>query len=156
MVQIPLEVKELIESQGIFAVGSVGKNKFANVSPRIFFEIREEVIYWLDFFQHKSYRNFLANPLVTVAAFDKENLTGYQLRGIVSFVKDEPERTRIKDEIIHRTLRLNTSEKIKKMGEKEAQVILFEPKVIYSLNPEYFADLCIGSDVDAADLFEKC
>jgi len=29
MVQIPLEVKELIESQGIFAVGSIGENKFA-------------------------------------------------------------------------------------------------------------------------------
>ncbi len=156
MVQIPVEVKELIESQGIFAVGSVGGNKFANISPRIFFEVREDAIYWLDFFQHKSYRNFQVNPLVTVAAYDKENLTGFQLRGIVSFVTDEPERTRIKDEIIKRTLRLNSSEKVKKISEKEPQIVLFEPKVVYSLNPEYFADLCIGSDVDATDLFEKC
>ncbi|MFB5645105.1 MAG: pyridoxamine 5'-phosphate oxidase family protein [Nitrosopumilaceae archaeon] len=156
MVQIPLEVKELIESQGIFAVGSVGNSKFANISPRIFFDVREETIYWLDFFQHKSYRNFKANPRVTVAAYDKKDLTGFQLRGMVSFVTDEPERTRIKDEIIKRTLRANPSEKVKKISEKEAQVILFEPKVVYSLNPEYFADLCIGSDVDATDLFEKC
>lgn len=154
MVQIPLEVKELIESQGIFAVGSIGGNKFANISPRIFFEVREEVIYWLDFFQHKSYSNFQVNPRATVAVYDKKDLIGFQLKGIVSFVKNELERTRIKNDIIQRTLRLNPSEKLKKVSEKEPQVILFEPKAVYSLNPEYFTELCIGSDVDGHDLFE--
>lgn len=154
MVQIPLEVKELIESQGIFAVGSVGENKFANISPRIFFEVKEESIYWLDFFQHKSHSNFQVNPRVTVAVYDKKGLIGFQLKGIVSFVKNEPERTKIKDDIIQRTLCLNPSENVKRISEKEPQVILFEPKAVYSLNPQYFTELCMSSDVDALDSLE--
>ena len=149
MVKIPSEVKEVFESQGIFAVGTVSENKIANVSPRIFFEIKEDSIYWLDFFHHKSYRNFKSNPWVTVAVFDKNNLTGFQLRGIVSFITNESEKTKIKESIIQKTLLENIGEKVKKLTEKEPEVILFEPKVVYSLNPEKFSDLSIGSDIDS-------
>lgn len=153
MVRIPDDVKRLIESQGIFAVGSVGGNKFANVSPRIFFVVKDESIFWLDFFHHKSYRNFKANPWVTVAAYDKHELNGFQLRGTVSFITDEPEKSKIRNEIIEKTLQNNNSEKVKKMTEKDAEVILFEPKVVYSLNPEKYSDLSIGSDIDSTQLY---
>ncbi len=153
MVKIPSDVKELIESQGIFAVGSIGENKFANVSPRIFFLIKDESIYWLDFFHHKSYRNFKANPWITVAAFDKKELNGFQLRGNVSFITDESEKEKIRNQIIEKTLQIYNSEKVKKMAEKDAEVILFEPKVVYSLNPEKYSDLSIGSDIDSSQLY---
>ncbi|MEK0340333.1 MAG: pyridoxamine 5'-phosphate oxidase family protein, partial [Nitrosopumilus sp.] len=58
MVKIPPKIKEFIESQGIFVVGTVGGNSLPNVSPRIFFRVDEEAIYWIDFFKHKSFRNF--------------------------------------------------------------------------------------------------
>ncbi len=153
MVKIPREVKELIDSMGIFAVGSVGENKIANVSPRIFFEISEDRIYWLDFFRHKSYKNFLANPLVTVAVYDKKNLNGYQLRGTVDFISEGAKKSEIKERIIKKTLDLNNSSQVKKISQREAEVILFEPKVIYSLNPENFSDLPIGSDIDSTQIF---
>jgi hypothetical protein len=153
MVKIPDDVKKLIETQGIFAVGSVGGNKFANVSPRIFFVVKEESIFWLDFFHHKSYHNFKVNPWITVAAYDKNELNGFQLRGIVSFITDEPEKSKIRNEIIEKTLQNNNSEKVKKMTEKDAEVILFEPKVVYSLSPEKYSDLSIGSDIDSTQLY---
>ena len=85
-----------------------------------------------------------------------DELKGFQFRGIVSFVTDEPKKTEIKEDIIKKVLEKNSSEKIKKLGEKkEVQVILFEPKVCYSLNPEEFSDMCIGSDVDSTHLFQK-
>lgn len=149
MVKIPTEVREVFESQGIFAVGSVGKNQIVNVSPRIFFEIKEETIYWLDFFHHKSYQNFKSNPWVTVAVFDKHHLTGFQLRGMVNFVTDELKKEKIRKSIVERTLKENKSEKVKHMTERQAELILFEPKVVYSLNPENFSDLSIGSDIDS-------
>ena len=156
MVKIPNEIKEFIEKQGIFAVGTVGENNLANVSPRIFFRVDENVIYWLDFFKHKSYKNIQTNPWVTISVFNKDELKGFQFRGIVSFVTDEPKKTEIKEDIIKKVLEKNSSEKIKKLGEKkEVQVILFEPKVCYSLNPEEFSDMCIGSDVDSTHLFQK-
>lgn len=155
MVKIPSDIKEFVEVEGVFAVGTVGGNRLPNVSPRVFFKVDEEAIYWLDFFKHKSYRNFQVNPWVTVSVFDKESLKGYQLRGMVSFITDEPIRSKIKEEIIKKTLARFDSEKIKKLSKKEATVIQFEPKVCYSLNPEEYSDLSIGSDIDSTSLFQK-
>ena len=156
MVTIPNEIKEFIEKQGIFAVGTIGANNIPNVSPRIFFRVDEDVIYWLDFFKHKSYKNIQANPWVTISVFNKDDLKGFQFRGIVSFITDEPTKSEIRESIIKRVLEKNSSEKIKKLSEKiEVQLIQFKPKVGYSLNPDEFSDMCIGSDVDSTQLFQK-
>jgi len=156
MVKIPNEIKEFIENQGIFAVGTIGANNLANVSPRIFFRVDEDVIYWLDFFKHKSYKNIQTNPWVTISVFNKDDLKGFQFRGIVSFITDEPTKSKIKESIIKKILEKNSSEKVKKLSEKtEVQVIQFEPRVSYSLNPEEFSDMCIGSDIDSTQLFQK-
>ncbi|PIN84423.1 MAG: pyridoxamine 5-phosphate oxidase, partial [Nitrosopumilales archaeon CG11_big_fil_rev_8_21_14_0_20_33_24] len=155
MVTIPSEIKEFIEKQGIFAVGTIGANNIPNVSPRIFFRVDEDAIYWLDFFKHKSYKNIQANPWVTISVFNKDDLKGFQFRGIVSFITDEPTKSEIRESIIKRVLEKNSSEKIKKLSEKiEVQLIQFEPKVGYSLNPDEFSDMCIGSDVDSTQLFQ--
>ena len=156
MISIPREIKEFMELQGIFAVGTTGGNNMPNISPRIFFRVDENVIYWLDFFKHKSYKNIQANPWVTISVFNKDDLKGFQFRGIVNFVTDEPIKSEIKESIIKKILEKNSSEKIKKLSEKiEVQVIRFEPKVCYSLNPDEFSDMCIGSDVDSTQLFQK-
>ena len=153
MVKIPDNMREFIENQGIFAVGTVSGNKFPNVSPRIFFRIDENAIYWLDFFKHKSYKNFQANPWVTVSVFNKDELKEYQFRGVVSFITDEPTKSEIKESIIKKTLEANYSPKVKLLSEKEASVVEFEVKVCYSLNPEKYSDLSIGSDIDPSKLF---
>lgn len=153
MVKIPPEIKNFIEEQGVFVVGSTGGSNLTNVSPRIFFKIEEDVIYWLDFFKHKSFKNFQVNPWVTVAVFNKENLKGYQFRGTVSFVTDEPTKTEIVNLIVKDTLQRNTSEKIKKLSSKDSQLIQFEVKVCYSLNPDEYTDMSIGSDIDSNRVF---
>jgi len=154
MVKIPNDIKEFIEEQGIFAVGTMGVNNLPNVSPRIFFRVDEDMIYWLDFFKHKSYKNIQTNPWVTISVFNKENLEGFQFRGIVSYIENELVKSEIINSIIKKTLEKNSSEKIKKLGEKkEVDLIKFEPKVCYSLNPEEFSDMCIGSDIDSTKLF---
>ena len=155
MVKIPTEIKEFIEAQGIFAVGTVGGNCIPNISPRIFFRVDEDTIYWIDFFKHKSFRNFQTNPWVTISVYNKEELKGYQFRGTVSFITDEPTKSQIRESIIKKTLEKNTSSKVKQMSEKEGQIIQFEPKVCYSLNPEEYSDMCIGSDIDSTQIFEK-
>lgn len=153
MVKITDNMRAFIENQGIFAVGTVSGNKFPNVSPRIFFRVDEDAIYWLDFFKHKSYKNFQANPWVTVSVFNKDELEGYQIRGVVSFITDEPTKSEIKESIIKKILKTNSSPKIKSLSEKEANVIQFEAKICYSLNPEKYSDMSIGSDIDPSQLF---
>lgn len=155
MVKIPDSIKEFIYDQGIFVVGTVGGNNFSNISPRIFFKVEEDVIYWLDFFQHKSYKNIQANPRVTVSVFNKDDLEGYQFRGIATFITDEPTKSEIKESIIKKIIKINSSSKIKLLSKKEANVIQFEPKVCYSLNPEKFSDMSIGSDIDSTTIFQK-
>jgi len=153
MVKIPTEIKEFIEEQGVFVVGTIGTSNLPNISPRIFFRIDNDTIYWLDFFKHKSYKNIKINPWVTIAVFNKEELKGYQFRGTVSFITDESKKTEIKNSIIKITLDRNLSEKVKSLSNKEAELIQFEPKVCYSLNPEEYSDMCIGSDIDSTQVF---
>ena len=155
MVKISAEIKDFIETQGIFVVGTVDGNNLPNVSPRIFFRVDEETIYWIDFFKHKSFRNFQKNPWITISVFNKEELKGYQFRGIVSIITDEPIKSQIRESIIKKTLERHTSPKVKQMSEKEGQIIQFELKVCYSLNPEEYSDMCMGSDIDSTQVFEN-
>ena len=153
MVKIPEGIRRFTEEQGVIVVGTTGGNNLTNLSPRIFFKVDEDVIYWLDFFKHKSYKNYGINPWVTIAVFNKENLKGYQFRGTVSFISDEPTKSELRDMIIKNTLSKNTSEKLESLSVKEAEIIQFEVKVCYSLNPEEYTDMSIGSDVDATQMF---
>jgi len=156
MVKIPEEIQRFVEDQGVFVVGTTGGSNLTNISPRIFFKVEDDVIYWLDFFKHKSYKNIQANPWVTISVFNKDDLKGFQFRGVVSFITDEPTKSEIKESIIKKILEKNSSEKIKKLSEKiEIQVIRFEPRVCYSLNPDEFSHMSIGSDVDSTQLFQK-
>jgi len=152
---IPSEIKEFVDTQGIFVVGTVSKNQLANVSPRIFFRVDKENIYWIDFFEHKTFKNFQENPWVTISVYNKKDLTGYQFRGTVSIITDEPKKSQIRESIIKKTLEANSSAKVKKISEKEGHIIQFELKVCYSLNPEEYSDMCIGSDIDSTKIFEK-
>ena len=153
MVKIPDKIKEFIEDQGVVVVGTTSDGNIVNASPRIFFKIEDEVVYWLDFFKHKSYKNFKANPWTTIAVFNKESLKGYQFRGTVSFVTDEPTKSQIKNSIISETLGRVSSPKIKSLSDQDAEVIQFEVKVCYSLNPEEYTDMSIGSDVDSTQVY---
>jgi len=155
MVKITTEIKEFIDAQGIFVVGTIGESIIPNISPRIFFRVDDNLIYWIDFFKHKSFRNFQANPWVTISVFNKEELKGYQFRGIVSFITDEPTKSQIRESIIKKTLEKNTSSKVKEMSEKEGQIIRFEPTVCYSLNPEEYSDMCIDADINCMQVFEN-
>ncbi len=42
--KISTEIKEFIETQGIFVVGTVNENHLPNISPRIFFRVDDNVI----------------------------------------------------------------------------------------------------------------
>jgi len=153
MVKIPIEIQKFVEEQGVFVVGTTGGNKITNVSPRVFFKIDNEIIYWLDFFKHKSFKNYKINPWVTVAVFNKDDLKGYQFRGTVSFITDEPIKSEIKNAIIKDSLNRSSSEKLRTLSTQDAEIIQFEVKVCYSLNPEKFSDMSIGSDVDSTQIF---
>jgi predicted pyridoxine 5'-phosphate oxidase superfamily flavin-nucleotide-binding protein len=154
-VKISTEAKEFIETQGIFVLGTVNENNLANISPRIFFRVDDNLIYWIDFFKHKSFKNFQTNPWVTISVFNKEELKGYQFRGIVSIITDEPIKSQIRESIIKKTLEKNTSSKVKQMSEKEGQIIQFEPTVCYSLNPDEYSDMCIDADLNSTQVFEN-
>ncbi len=153
MVKIPEEIQRFVEDQGVFVVGTTGGSNLTNISPRIFFKVEDDVIYWLDFFKHKSFKNYKVNPWVTIAVFNKDNLKGYQFRGTVSFITDEPTKTEIRNLIIKNTLDRSTSDKLKSLSSKEAEIIQFEVKVCYSLNPEEYSDMSIGSDIDSTQIF---
>lgn len=153
MVKIPEEIQKFVEDQGVFVVGTTGGSNLTNISPRIFFKVEDDVIYWLDFFKHKSYKNYKVNPWVTIAVFNKDNLKGYQFRGTVSFITDEPTKTEIRDLIIKSTFERSSSDKLISLSSKEAEIIQFEVKVCYSLNPEEYSDMSIGSDIDSTQIF---
>ena len=75
-------------------------------------------------------------PWVSIAVIDKKKLSGFQLKGKVSFVTDQKEKMRITD-IVSRSATGKTSAKIfEQMSQKTPDVIMFVPKAIYSLSPQ--------------------
>lgn len=149
MVEIPSEIHKMLKEQKFIVVGSVDPNGVANLSPRTAFYFADGVIYWLDFFKHKSQGNFQIIPWVSIAVFDKEKLRGYQMKGKVSFVKDETKKKKIA-EMISRSVTGKTSSKVfERMSlNKKPDVIMFHPRVIYSLDPQEESGKPIKCDED--------
>jgi predicted pyridoxine 5'-phosphate oxidase superfamily flavin-nucleotide-binding protein len=134
------KIKEMIRTQRILIVGSANKDGICNVSPRTSFHLgKDGSVYWLEFFRHKTFRNFKANPWCSIAVFDKNKLTGFQLKGKISIVKDKKTRKEISVLIIDKLTRLH-KQKILKLTNKKPQVIRFVPQIIYTLNPNELAD----------------
>ena len=70
---IPDKVKKLISKEKILIIGTSYRG-IANVSPRTAFHIDSNgVIYWLEIFRHKTFRNISKNSWSSVLVFDKKN-----------------------------------------------------------------------------------
>jgi hypothetical protein len=139
----------MLRAQKVIVIGSVDLNGVANISPRTAFYFSDDSIFWLDFFKHKSHTNFQSLPWVSIAIFDKTKLKGFQLKGKVSFVKDQKQKTKLID-IITRSTTGKTSSKIfeRLTQDKSPEVIVFKPKAIYSLDPEEYAGRALALDTD--------
>lgn len=149
MVTLPNAVQEMLREQKFIVVGSVDANGLCNISPRTSFYYSKNAIYWLDFFKHKSQGNFKTIPWVSVSVFDKKELSGFQLKGKVSFVTDKKEKTRITD-IITRSVTGKTSSKVfeRVSKNKAPDVLLFTPRAIYSLDPKEDSGKALVMDKD--------
>ena len=149
MVAIPQEVQEIMHRQKVIIVGSVDSNGLCNLSPRTSFYFFEDAIYWLDFFKHKSQGNFRSIPWVSVAVIDKKKLTGFQLKGKVSFVTDEKEKLRITDTIVRSVTGKTSSKIFERISQnKTPDVIMFKPKAVYSLSPQEESGRALVLDTD--------
>jgi len=137
MIAIPSDVQEMMRKQKFIVVCSIDPNGVANISPRTSFYFTNDVIYWLDFFKHKSQGNFKTIPWISVGTFDVKELRGFQMKGKVSFVTNSKEKSKITD-IISRSATGKTSTKIfeRLSQNKTPEVIRFTPKAVYSLNPK--------------------
>ena len=137
MIAIPSDVQEMMRKQKFIVVCSIDPNGVANISPRTSFYFTNDVIYWLDFFKHKSQGNFKTIPWISVGTFDVKELRGFQMKGKVSFVTNSKEKSKITD-IISRSATGKTSTKIfeRLSQNKTPEVIRFTPKAVYSLKPK--------------------
>lgn len=149
MVAIPEDMRQMMIEQKFIVVASVDPNGVANISPRTAFYFADDLIYWLDFFKHKSQGNFQVIPWISVAVFDKEKLRGFQMKGKVSFVMDVDKRKKI-IETITRSVTGKTSSKVfeRLSQNKHPDVIVFQPKVVYSLNPKEESGKPMAHDKD--------
>lgn len=149
MITIPSEVQEMMRKQRFIVVCSVDPNGVANISPRTSFYFTNDIIYWLDFFKHKSQGNFKTIPWISVGTFDVKELRGFQMKGKVSFVTNSKEKSKITD-IIARSATGKTSTKIfeRLSHNKTPEVIMFTPKAVYSLNPKEESGIPILIDTD--------
>ena len=149
MATIPEEMQKLLKQQKFIVVGSVDPNGVANLSPRTAFYFTNDEVYWLDFFKHKSQGNFQIILWVSIAVFDKNKLKGFQMKGKVSVISDETKKRKVIDAIT-RSVTGSTSAKIfERMSQnKYPDVIMFKPKVVYSLDPKEESGKPITHDKD--------
>lgn len=112
MVKIPEKIKEFIENQGVFLVGTVGGDSLSNVSPRIFFKVEEDSIYWLDFFKHKSYTNMQTTHGSQLQCLARMIWKDIIFAWTINFITDEPTKSEIRESLIRNTLKTYPSPKV--------------------------------------------
>jgi len=154
MVKISEDIKQLIRDEGVIIVGTVDEGGLSNVSPRSTFHVTDDKIYWFELFKHKSYENFMRNPQVSVAVFDRNELSGYQLKGKVSIVTDKEEYYYADLRIQDRLTRLHKKDILKLIVKHSHNIVKFTPNIIYSLKPFEFADVpgVIDADIEIGRL----
>ena len=148
MVKIPNHVKEIILDQQMIVISSVDENGISNISPRTTFTIIDDVIYWIELFKHKSFKNFQKNDWASVASFDKEKLEGFQLKGKVTMLHDEEKRKSVSIRIMDRLTRLHKERILKQVGSKVPAIASFKPVIIYSSDPVEATDIPLVIDAD--------
>lgn len=152
MALIPDKIKRLIQKEQVLIVGSSSK-EICNVSPRTSFHLDQDgSIYWLELFQHKTFRNLQKNPWCSVAIFDKRKLVGYQLKGKATLVTDRKAKSEISTKIIDKLTRLHKQRILRHSKNKRPSVIKFTTKLIFSLNPNELADSPLIVDANDASL----
>lgn len=156
MVSIPEDVKKMICEQQVIILGTADHTGLVNTSPRSTFHVTDDKIYWFELFKHKSYYNFKQNPWVSVAIFDTNKLSGYQMKGTVSVVDDKSESYRIRLKIIDRLTRLNKKKILKLTSKYDYKIIKFTPRVIYTQNPFDFTDVLgvLDADIEVGRLMD--
>jgi predicted pyridoxine 5'-phosphate oxidase superfamily flavin-nucleotide-binding protein len=151
VVLIPDKIVRLIRKEQLFVVATADKSGICNVSPRTTFFISSDgTIFWLELFKHKTYRNLQKNPWCSIAVFDKKRLGGYQIKGKVSIIKDKSMAAEISTKIIDRLTRQH-KQRILKHADRH-MVARFEPKIVYSLNPNELADSPLGLEATEESL----
>jgi hypothetical protein len=148
MVTLPEDVKKMILSQRMIIIGTTDDTGLCNISPRTSFYLEDDNIYWLELFKHKSFHNFSKNKWISIAVIDKEKLSGFQLKGTVSIIKEKERFTQIKLQIIDRLTRLHKERILKQIGKEAPSIIEFKAKVVYPLKPNEISDIPIVLDSD--------
>jgi len=151
MVIIPSEVQRFIEEEKVIVVGSVDKKNISNVSPRSSLFWNNNAIYWLEFFDHKSRQNFKDNPWASVAVFNIPKQHGFQLKGKVSFAHGDEKREMV-FKITQSTPAAIAKIYDEKIRNEELEVIKFEPRAIFSLDPRREAGRLLALDKDDESL----
>lgn len=153
MVAIPSKVKQMIRRQQIIIVGSADKSGLPNVSPRTSFYLDQDgSIYWLEFFKHKTFRNFQKNSWCSVTIFEKQKLTGYQLKGKIKIIADKKTKQEIMIRIIDKLTRLHKQRILKHANDKTLSVVKFTAQILYSLSPNEIADSPLELDANNESL----
>lgn len=145
MVAIQDGIQRLIEQEQVIVVGSVDKKGIPNVSPRSALFWNNAAIFWLEFFDHKSRQNFKDNEWVSVAVFDTAKQEGFQLKGKVRFLTNSQKRKMVY-KITQSTPKALAKIYDEKIKNEDIEVIQFEPRAIYSLDPRQEAGRLLALD----------
>ena len=90
MVKLSDEIVQLIiRQENVVLVGSVDRMGIPNISPRYVMAILDdERVIFADAYVNKTYANMRSWPKITVAIVDKDNRSGFQLKGDVEEITD--------------------------------------------------------------------
>ena len=148
MVTIPKDTLDLIIKEQMIIISSVDERGIPNTSPRTAFTLKDGNLYWIELFEHKSMKNFKNDSWISVSAFNKDNLEGYQLKGKIKIVDDITIRKSIAFRIMYNLTGHHRARILSCIGAGVPRIIKFEPKIAYNSAPVDSADVPIVVDAD--------
>jgi len=137
MLPVPKDVRIMLSNQGLFWVGTSGKDGVPNVSPRSAFWITDDgTLAWCDWFKHKTFWNWRENNHVAISVVDTVTFTGWQMKGSCELVEDAEQIAKILQDVMLKSHHRLFTRTMEHHEDYSPIIIKFTAEKIYSLAPE--------------------
>lgn len=144
---IPDEVIHFLKKQGFAIVSTLDNDGTIHTACKgILKIIPEGLVYLVDLYQGRTYRNLQENHIISITAADEHTFTGYSLKGRAEMIhreKLQPQILKAWDEMIvsRVTRRLLKNIREEKGHPSHPEMLLPEPKYMIKMEVEDVIDL---------------
>lgn len=136
---------DFLRKREFISVGTCDFEGNPNVAPKLLLKIEGQYIYLIDYIAGRTFTNLKVNPKVSLAFFDIDTLTGYQINGPVEIMENGPVHDKLLKELFAKKVELSVKRIIegvnKEKGHGAFEMSLPEKVVIFEIQAKEIVEI---------------